>query len=332
MPKDAENGILKKTYIIQKGMDELMGYDAIPYDRRMKENIRNYSLSNLYDMEVIKKYLKNFAEMLEINILLTDRHGEKEIVIGDSFLGFHPDVVSEPGRKLRVQGRTVGHLYINHLNGQRDVRLTDEMVDGTVELLARLGQEAYLHRESSIYLEELENKLGSKQRLTEDHEREDVLTGVFNKLYFESKMRVIDRSEVVPVAVLNVNINDWKYANDNFGDEESDRLIRIIADILKEEAGSYFIIGRIDGDVFGVLIPMAEDGEAEDYASRIQDRCFTFEDPYLAPSVAVGIVYKTNIEETLEEKLSDAEYEMFNNKFEIKNADGYRERLEKNKR
>ena len=64
----------------------------------------------------------------------------------------------------------------------------------------------------------------------------------------------------------------------------------------------------------------------------IQDRCFTFEDPYLAPSVAVGIVYKTNIEETLEEKLSDAEYEMFNNKFEIKNADGYRERLEKNKR
>ena len=48
--------------------------------------------------------------------------------------------------------------------------------------------------------------------------------------------------------------------------------------------------------------------------------------------MAVGIVYKTNIEETLEEKLSDAEYEMFNNKFEIKNADGYRERLEKNKR
>lgn len=309
-----------------------MGYDAIPYDKRIKENIRNYSLSNLYDMEIIKKYLNNLAEMLELNILLTDRHGEKEIVIGDSFLGFHPDVVEEPGRKLKVQGRTIGHLYIKRLNTQRDVRLTDEMVDGTVELLARLGQEAYLHRESSIYLEELENKLGSRQRVTTDNEREDVLTGVFNKPYFESKMKVIDRSEVVPVAVLNVNINDWKYANDHFGDEESDRLIRIIADILKEEAGSYFIIGRIDGDVFGVLIPMAEEGEAEDYAARIQDRCSAYEDPYLAPSVAVGIVYKTNIEETLEERLSDAEYEMFNNKFEIKNAEGYRERLEKGKR
>ena len=66
-----------------------------------------------------------------------------------------------------------------------------------------------------------------------------------------------------------------------------------------------------------------------DYATRISERCLKFEDAVLAPSVAVGIVYKTNIEETLEDKLSDAEYEMFNNKFEIKNAPGYRERLEK---
>lgn len=308
-----------------------MGYDSIPYDKRIKENIRNYSLSNLYNMESIKKYLSNLAQVFQINFLLTDRHGEKEIVIGDSFLGFHPDVVSEPGKKLRVQGRTIGHLYMNDLDGGQDRQLMNEMVDGTVEFLAKLGEEAYLHRESSIYLEELERQLADKVHKVKGNEREDILTGVFNKLYFETKMQVIDRSEIVPVAVLNVNINDWKYANDHFGDEESDRLIRIVADILKEEAGSYFVIGRIDGDVFGVLIPMAEDGEAERYATKIQERCFTYEDPYLAPSVAVGIVYKTNIEETLEEKLSDAEYEMFDNKFNIKNSKGYRQRLEKKK-
>lgn len=305
-----------------------MGYDAIPYDKRIKENIRNYSLSNLYNMESIKKYLNNLAQIFQVNILLTDRHGEKEIVIGDSFVGFHPDVVNDPGRKLRVQGRTVGHLYVKEPDGGQENHLLNEMVDGTVELFAKLGEEAYLHRESSIYLEELEKQLEDKTHKVKGNEREDVLTGVFNKLYFESKMKVIDRSEVVPVAVLNVNINDWKYANDHFGDEESDRLIRIVADILKEEASSYFVIGRIDGDVFGVLIPMAEEGEAESYAEKIQKRCMAYEDPHLAPSVAVGIVYKTNIEETLEEKLSDAEYEMFENKFNIKNSEGYRQRLE----
>lgn len=305
-----------------------MGYAEIPYEKRMKENIRNYTLSNLFDTERMKKYLENIARMLELNILLTDRHGEKEIVIGDSFLGFHPDVVNEPGRKLRIQNRTVGHLYIKALDAGRDEHLINEMVDGTVELFEKLGEEAYLRRESCIYLEELEKQLMERQRKVAGNEREDVLTGVFNQLYFENKMKVIDRSEVVPVAVLNVNINDWKFVNDHFGDEESDRLIRTIAEILKEEANPYFVIGRIDGDVFGILIPMAEEGEAEDYASRIRNRCQTYEDAVLAPSVAVGIVYKTNIEQTLSERLSDAEYEMFNNKFEIKNAPGYRERLE----
>jgi len=306
-----------------------MGYKTIPYEKRIKENIRNYSLSNLYDMEVVKRHLENLSNILEINVLLTDRHGEKEVVIGDSFLGFYPDVVNEPGKKLRVQNRTVGHLYIKPLSDNCDTHLIEEMMDSMLELLSALGEEAYLHREDSIYLEELEKQLEERKTLSVRNEKDDVLTGVFHKLYFENRMKIIDRSEVVPVAVLNVNINDWKFVNDNFGDEESDRLIKTVADILKEEAKPYFVIGRIDGDVFGVLIPMAEEGEAESYGARIQDRCFTYEDPILAPSVAVGIVYKTNIEETLEDKMSDAEYEMFDNKFEIKNAPGYRERLKK---
>lgn len=326
--KPFENGILR--VLKRKSLGEVyMGYAEIPYDKRIKENIRNYTLSNLYDMEIVKKYLTNLAEMLEINVLLTDRHGEKEIVIGDSFLGFHPDVVEEPGRKLRVQNRTIGHLYVKQLDNGRDIRLMNEMVDGTVELLARLGEEVYLHREGSIYLEELEKRLEDKKLKSSQNEREDILTGVYNKFYFENRMKIIDRSEVVPVAVINANINDWKFANDHFGDEESDRLIKIVANILKEEAKPDYVVGRVDGDVFGILIPMAEDGEAEDFAARIQERCNTYEDSHLAPSVAVGVVHKTNIEETLEEKLSDAEYEMFNNKFEVKNAPGYQERLHK---
>ncbi len=91
------------------------------------------------------------------------------------------------------------------------------------------------------------------------------------------------------------------------------------------------MIGRVDGDVFIVLIPVAEDGEAEGYCSRVQAACLAFEDEKLAPSVACGIVYKTNVEEKITDKLADAEYEMFNNKFDIKNAPGYRARLEKKK-
>lgn len=53
-----------------------------------------------------------------------------------------------------------------------------------------------------------------------------------------------------------------------------------------------------------------------------------YADEHLAPSVACGFVLKYNVEQKLKDLLSDAEYEMFDNKFEIKNAPGYRERLE----
>ena len=176
------------------------------------------------------------------------------------------------------------------------------------------------------YMEELEGKDEAKQK--EQSSRMDELTGVFANNNNKKRMQIVDRSEVVPVAVIEININDWKYANDHYGDEESDRLIRIVADIVREEANPYFVIGRIDGDVFGVLIPMVEEGEAEDYARRIKERCVNYEDEKLAPSVAIGIVYKNNIEQSVQDLFSDAQYEMFEDKLAMKQEPGYRERLE----
>ena len=96
-----------------------MGYHSIPYDRRIRENIKNYSFSHLYDMDTVREYLQSLADVLEINILLTARHGEKEIVIGDSFLGFYPDVVNDPGRKIKVQdGEKVAGQVIEFLVDQ----------------------------------------------------------------------------------------------------------------------------------------------------------------------------------------------------------------------
>jgi diguanylate cyclase (GGDEF)-like protein len=308
-----------------------MDYKAIPFEQRIKENIRSYSMDNLYALDTLTEYCKALSAVTDAALLITERHGEKIVSVG-GFAGFTPDVVGEPGRKVRVYGRTVAHLYAETGKVPEDKRQNVErMLDGFAAMLSHWGEQTYLHTETAIYADEMEQQLGVQHVQTARGENEDPLTGVYHKLYFEERMKVIDRAEVVPVAVINVNINDWKYVNDNYGDEESDRLIKTIADILKQEKKPDYVIGRVDGDVFIVLIPMAEDGEAEDYCRRVQQTCLSFEDKILAPSVACGVVYKTNVEEMVEDKLDDAEYEMFNNKFEIKNAPGYRERLEKRK-
>lgn len=310
------------------GKVQNMDYKAIPFEKRIKENIRNYGMENLYSLETLQELCKAVAELAQVEMLLTERHGEKVISVG-SFAGFIPDVVGEPGRKIRVYGRTIAHLYVKEDAVPEEKKaVVDRLMDGLADTLSHWGEEAYLHTETSIYMDELEEKVGVQRAQAVRGEKEDILTGVYHKLYFEGRMKVLDRAEIVPVAVINININDWKFVNDHYGDEESDRLIRTIAELIKREAKPDYIIGRVDGDVFVVLIPMVETDEAEDYCRRLQAACLAYEDPILAPSVACGIVYKTNVEEGLTDKLPDAEYEMFNNKFELKNAPGYRERLE----
>lgn len=304
-----------------------MDYKAVPFEKRIKENIRNYGMENLYSLDTLQELCKAVAELAQVEMLLTERHGEKVISVG-SFAGFTPDVVGEPGRKIKVYGRTIAHLYVKEDAVPDEKKaVVERLMDGLADTLSHWGEEAYLHTETSIYMDELEDKVGVQHIQTARGEKEDALTGVYHKLYFEGRMKVLDRAEIVPVAVINININDWKFVNDHFGDEESDRLISTIAGLIRQEAKPDYIIGRVDGDVFVVLIPMAEQDEAEDYCRRLQETCLRYEDPILAPSVACGIVYKTNVEEKLPEKLPDAEYEMFNNKFEIKNAPGYQERL-----
>ena len=306
-----------------------MAYKTIPFEKRIKDNIKNYAPDKLFPVENLTEYFKAFTKACGVEILLTDRHGERLISTGD-FSNFNGDVVANPGRKVRVCDRTVGHLYCRFDNVEDSGKVIfDLMLDQLVALLERLGEQTYLFTESSLYIDELEDKEKTQQQIRIHSEKLDPLTGVFNKLYFEKRMGIIDRAEIIPVGVVNININDWKYVNDHFGDEESDRLIRLVANLIRTESKAEYVVGRVDGDVFVTLIPMAEDNEAEEFARRVQAACLASEDAILSPSVACGVIYKSNVEQHLEDLLSDAEYEMFRNKLEIKNAPGYRERLEK---
>lgn len=306
-----------------------MGYEAVPLEKRLKENIKNYSLTNLYLIEELKDQMKLLHQLTGIKILLTDRHGEKMAAVGN-FADFTPEVVGDPGRKLRVANRTIGHIYTreDEVKPGKEESVT-VLLEQLVKLWEKLGEEIYVNHESAVYIDELELQLEKERYRLKHGEKEDVLTGVLNKTYFDERMKVLDRSEVVPVAAIEANINDWKVVNDRFGDEESDRLIRIVAQILKEESEEDYVLGRVDGDVFHIMIPAAEEGEAESYMERIQKRCQEYADPKLSPSVAVGIIYKSNVEEKLEDVFAEAQYRMFENKYEMKQNPVYQARLHK---
>lgn len=207
-------------------------------------------------------------------------------------------------------------------------KTTSENLDIIISICEKGDKKPFVELSGSISSEEIVSVLGQRRQTIHAMGQKDELTGLFSREYFFKRMSTIDRSQVLPVAIINFNVNDWRFVNEKFGDEASDRLIKIIADIIEGESKPYFICGRMEGDVFGVIIPMALDNEAEEFVADVKERCKNYSDDILAPSVGAGIVYKTNIEQNLEDLMSDAEYLMFEDKFATKNEAGYRDRLE----
>ena len=304
-----------------------MAFGLVSLEKRLKENIKNYSLDQLFLVDEITDFLKVMAQCSGCSFLLTDRHGEKGVCAGELFMPGKVDVMANPGEKVRIAGRTIAHLYMKATD--KDADEADKLLTMIKKQLITMGESAYNCMETSLYADELEKLLEKEKYSARRGEKTDALTGVLNYTYFDSRLNVIDRSGVVPVAIINMNINDWKYVNDNFGDEESDRLIKVVAEFIKQEAKPEYIIGRCGGDCFLTLIPMAEEGEAEEFCVQVQEACMAYVDDKLAPSIAYGFVTKTNVEQKMKDLLSDAEYEMFEHKFQVKNAPGYLERLKK---
>lgn len=306
-----------------------MDKKRVPFGRRIEENIKNYTPGHLFHIDQIENFFENLRDLLGVEILLTDRHGLKMASAGD-FPTEIDDVVANPGIKIRIANRTIGHLYTKLDNVEEAKKASvEKMIDNMSTILMSYAQVSYLHNESVDYIDELEESLEKESYQIKYHDRNDILTGTLNRTYFENRVKIVERSEIVPVGFMIANINDWKFANDHFGADESDRLIQIVASILKKEAKKDYVIGRVSGDVFHIMIPMNEDGELEDYAKRVSKACEEYEDEILAPSVAIGYVQKTNVEEKAEELFSDAEYEMLQNKLEMKAKPEYLARLQR---
>lgn len=330
---DSYHGEFDKRNRIMEGERGIMNEKRMEFAQRIEQNSKNYSPRDLFDVGTAETMLTQLHACFGLDTLMTDRHGNILMTIGD-FDGFKPDVVNKPGNKIRVKGRTVCHIYAKYDHvAPENFDAVQKLLDAYRDTLEEHSEKSYLASEQAVYIEELEQQLEREAAQAQYSGQNDPLTGVLNRNHFISQMKEIAEREVVPTAAICVNINDWRFVDNNFGEEESDRLIVTVAEILKtqvkENGLEHAVIGRVEGDVFHVLLPLAEEDEAKAYCDAIQLACDSFEDEKLAPSIAVGCVMRTNVEESFKNILSDAEYAMLENKFAIKNAPGYRERLEK---
>ncbi|UYY58245.1 putative bifunctional diguanylate cyclase/phosphodiesterase [Sphingomonas sp. S2-65] len=103
--------------------------------------------------------------------------------------------------------------------------------------------------------------------------RHDVLTGLANRLQFEDRIDrelAHGRASGTALALLAIDLDNFKAINDRHGHAGGDRALKRAADILESCAGDNDLVARLGGDEFAILqIGAPQPASAEALAQRL---------------------------------------------------------------
>lgn len=146
----------------------------------------------------------------------------------------------------------------------------------------------------------------------------DVLTGLYNRAYFDQEHHKLDHEDHLPLSLIIGDINGLKLINDAFGHLEGDHLLVAIADILSSCCRKEDVIARIGGDEFCILLPNTDTNMAKTLQDRISEACESYSSSANIQShftnISLGHATKTEKSEPFEKVFKMAEEHMYRRK------------------
>jgi diguanylate cyclase (GGDEF)-like protein/PAS domain S-box-containing protein len=101
----------------------------------------------------------------------------------------------------------------------------------------------------------------------------DVLTGLYNRTFYEEEVQRLNSDLQLPQSVIMGDINGLKLVNDVYGHAEGDKLLIVMAQVLRDCCRAEDIIARVGGDEFCILLPNADSQAAQIICNRIHQTC-----------------------------------------------------------
>ncbi|MCW8942147.1 MAG: EAL domain-containing protein [Gammaproteobacteria bacterium] len=124
----------------------------------------------------------------------------------------------------------------------------------------------------------------------------DTLTGLPNRLLFADRLeQAVVRSERTrtSMALMLVDIDDFKLVNDSFGHDAGDKLIKAVGDLISKSLRRADTIARLGGDEFAVIIEGIEGPEdaisIADNLTTILEHNVRLDDQETYTSASIGI-------------------------------------------
>lgn len=144
----------------------------------------------------------------------------------------------------------------------------------------------------------------------------DLLTGIPNRRYFINQLKIM-ASGKEPFYLMYLDLDSFKMANDKFGHDAGDAILKATADYWSSKIRKEDMIARIGGDEFCAIVPAKKIIDIDDYIGRftnnlMQQRVETPSGKLVnLVDVSIGVVKYPDDSDTSEELLKRVDYAMY---------------------
>ena len=146
---------------------------------------------------------------------------------------------------------------------------------------------------------------------------QDSLTNVLNARAFVDRLGLElerNRRYLRPLALMYMDLDDFKVINDTHGHQTGDAVLRLVADAMRTSVRTSDVVGRLGGDEFAVLMPETDAQLADAAAKRL---VASLRDVFRGtPNVtaSIGVVACTATEASTDDLLRRADRAMYDAK------------------
>lgn len=158
--------------------------------------------------------------------------------------------------------------------------------------------------------------------------RTDPLTGVSNARYFyEFAETELDRAKRYNhfLTIAYLDLDNFKFVNDNHGHLTGDRLLKVIADTIQGRIRSIDIVARLGGDEFVLLLPEIPYEDARVVVERMRTLLLeVMKNNDWPVTFSMGLITFKSLPESVDELIKKADDLMYKAKQNGKNMISYR--------
>jgi diguanylate cyclase (GGDEF)-like protein len=264
------------------------------------------TLAELMPHDTLSIYQADEAQTILIPVLARDKWAEKIMnsrsLFGEGITGWaalHREPVRTNQAHLDPRTKTVPGTPDDEAEALITVPLIARDVVKGVLNIYRLGEDACFSDEEF----ELTTRFADAAALALDNAQirarleyqaqTDSLTGLYNHRYFHERLRAeLTRASRArdSVAVLMLDIDDFKRVNDVYGHGAGDQVLTELADLLRVALRGSDVVCRLGGEEFGVIMASGDAGDALNLARRLTDTLAEVEfGPAGKITISVGI-------------------------------------------